>query len=487
MSDPRPTPRPTLSRRLRARLRRWRDRRGAVAIWSVMWLAAFLSLGGVAVDVTNAYRVRNQLQSAADAAALAAAMRLPDEPEARGMALTLAARNLPRTRHGAAMTDSDVTFGTWDPETRVFAAGVEPAQAVLVKARQTEANGNPVPTWLLTIMGKSGWDVEVASIAVARMAPGGGNHSGPEPAVACPGAMIMTRNYLSLGGGNTFHEGVCLHGETGVHAGGNDWFDPDVRVTAANVNNIYIGHVRAGSASGDQVKSADSRPAEVVPLLSGKFNDLWNALWPGSATTYSGDLLPDFVKGPDGTANIVRRNTGWWTMQPSDVQPHTIYLVNHGMGISGDVQLQNAVILAKGQIGIGGGTNLNYRNVMLFGAGALNFSGDIMWGDPDTYCDDGKFGVYLFSLATASLGGWGSNAGMFGAMVAAPNISPGGTLVSSGGLYFEATNRIDNGGNSDIRGCGTALRDHFDFGVGGAEPDPAPPAAMAAVGSFLVR
>lgn len=465
-------------RRRRPRRLRARDAGGGAAIWSVLWLIVFLMLGGVAVDVTNAHRARAQLQAAADAAALAAAAQLPDEAAGRETALTLAQMNL--GAEAGAIREEAIEFGAWDPAAGGFVPGGTPVTAARVTAVRAEALGNPVSAFLLPLIGFDGWDVATRSVARQR----GGTAPPPEP--SCPGATILTTDYLGLGGNNTFLDGVCLHGETGVHAGGNDFFDPDVRVTAANESAIYIGHVRSGSATRDEVAAEQSREAVVVPQLQARFDELWNGLWPGSSATYAGPLVPDFVKRPDGTVRVVRRNSGWWTMQPSDVQPNTVYLVNHGMQMAGNVQLRNAMVLARGQIGIGGGPSLQFSDVVLFGTGQLNFSGNVMWGRPADYCDEGRYGVYILSLDRVSLGGWGPTAGIHGAVVAAPNVSTGGSLKNSGGLWIESTQRMQIGGNSRVEGCGAPLEDWMDFGVG-APPAADEDAAPVVAGSMLVR
>ncbi|MEW6319222.1 MAG: pilus assembly protein TadG-related protein, partial [Pseudomonadota bacterium] len=50
--------------------------RGAVGMIAPMLLVVFLSIGAIAVDVAHLYVVRNELQNAADAAALAGAAGL---------------------------------------------------------------------------------------------------------------------------------------------------------------------------------------------------------------------------------------------------------------------------------------------------------------------------------------------------------------------------------------------------------------------------
>jgi len=44
-----------------------RDESGGYTIWSLIWFSLYVAMGGLAVDVTDAYRNQTMLQSTADA------------------------------------------------------------------------------------------------------------------------------------------------------------------------------------------------------------------------------------------------------------------------------------------------------------------------------------------------------------------------------------------------------------------------------------
>jgi Flp pilus assembly protein TadG len=48
-----------------------RDESGSYTIWSLIWFSLYVAIGGLAVDMTDAYRNQTLLQSTADASALA--------------------------------------------------------------------------------------------------------------------------------------------------------------------------------------------------------------------------------------------------------------------------------------------------------------------------------------------------------------------------------------------------------------------------------
>ncbi len=414
-------------------------------------------VSGFTLDVANAYRIRTLLQATADASALAAARQLPDGDAARQAARDLSRINMPVADHGEVSPLAMIEIGGWDADSQSFVSGDPASNAVRVTAARGAGAGLPVPTFLVGLVGREEWHVAASSTARARSGGSG------QLTNLCPGALILSADTLQAGGSNELKDGVCLHGQNGVHFGGGDWFDPDSRVSAFDEDTIYIGSVRHNSATRAEVIAESDLAPVIVPELPAMFDTLWSTLFNSSISAYGGSLLPDFIKDPaTGMARIVRVNQWWWTVQPGDLEPYTIYMVNHGMQLAGGVDAQNVAIIANGQIGVGGGPSLLFDKVFIFGADTLNFSGDIGYGSPETWCEAGVYDAYLFSKTAISLGGWGSSSWVYGLMAAAPSFAPGGAMKSAGGLYIEANQTIQLGGNIDITGCGAPLTGHYD-------------------------
>jgi Flp pilus assembly protein TadG len=145
------------------------DSRGAVYIWVAGGMFVFIGMAALAVDMSFAYVLRNNLQTAADSAALAAVSQLPDETAGRVEAKVYAANNMSTEIHGAILKDEDLKFGNWDSATRTITPGVNPVNAANVTLRRAEANANAAPAFFGQIFGSRGMDIVVSATAT----PGG--------------------------------------------------------------------------------------------------------------------------------------------------------------------------------------------------------------------------------------------------------------------------------------------------------------------------
>ena len=150
-----------------------RDENGAVAIIMIAMLPVFVGFLTLAIDASHFYVVKNRLQTAAEAAALAGTQFVGLDTDTGGTsgstpcasataaqlgaggkyylctaAQALASDNMPATRYGTVLQNADIAVGVWG-STGTFtplalaADGYYP-NAVQVTTRMTSANGNPV-------------------------------------------------------------------------------------------------------------------------------------------------------------------------------------------------------------------------------------------------------------------------------------------------------------------------------------------------------
>ncbi|NTZ09341.1 TadG family pilus assembly protein [Burkholderia metallica] len=157
---------------------------GSVALFFLMFLIPLLSFGALAIDIAWVATVRNQLQNAADAAALAAAdaMMSPtggalNWSQAAPAANGVIARN---SAAGAPLASGTVTTGYWNvtrtpasmqPTTITPGPYDVPAVQVTV-TRAPGINGGSIPLLLGGLLGIPGASGSATAIAVLA-APGG--------------------------------------------------------------------------------------------------------------------------------------------------------------------------------------------------------------------------------------------------------------------------------------------------------------------------
>ncbi len=143
-----------------------RDERGGYTVWGLLWFMLYVGVGGLAVDVTDAYRNQTLLQATADAAALAGIMSpLDDENEVDTWAVAYAGFNMASSVHGEVLKTTEVDIGTWNFTDREFSVGGANPNAVRAITRRDATNANPVATNFLRIIGLDTWNVSAEAIA----------------------------------------------------------------------------------------------------------------------------------------------------------------------------------------------------------------------------------------------------------------------------------------------------------------------------------
>ena len=157
--------------------------RGVVAVMVAVTMTVLLAMGAAAIDIGHAMVARNELQNAADAAALAGARALGIAYE--GMtpaqmaiytltgghraAIVSAAQTTSVLNKAAAVNVSvnaaDVNVGLWNSATKTFTPTVnQPRSVRVVTHRDGSANG-PISTFLANVVGMSSVNVSAAATA----------------------------------------------------------------------------------------------------------------------------------------------------------------------------------------------------------------------------------------------------------------------------------------------------------------------------------
>jgi Flp pilus assembly protein TadG len=160
----------TWRRRFQARLRTFRrDEAGVIFIIVGLSVPLIFGAAAISVDIGQLLYIQTELQTAADAAALAATDAFDDEDEAKSIAVSYAELNMPVAENGDVLNPDDVILGNWDDDAGTFSANSTPTNAVRVTLRRATANDNAVPMYFARLIGFDTRDVEVMAIAFTSL------------------------------------------------------------------------------------------------------------------------------------------------------------------------------------------------------------------------------------------------------------------------------------------------------------------------------
>ena len=115
-------------------MRRFRNRKGVFVVLFGILFTVLMAAGAIAIDFSRIWAMRNELQTAADAAALSGAVQLNKPPKNLYFDVDTAARGIASKNlaMGAPTTVDSVVWGQWQDNTTPphFNPGVVPANAV---------------------------------------------------------------------------------------------------------------------------------------------------------------------------------------------------------------------------------------------------------------------------------------------------------------------------------------------------------------------
>jgi hypothetical protein len=142
------------------------DTNGSIVIQVALLMPIILGFGAFAIDVTYYHYVKNRLQSAADASALASVRSLAvNNGQVLQVAADFAAENVP-SGFGTVVKSSDVTIGTFDTSTKIFSGGGINPNAVRVNAVKDTGHQNAPVRFLSGIFGSGAVSISTTATAV---------------------------------------------------------------------------------------------------------------------------------------------------------------------------------------------------------------------------------------------------------------------------------------------------------------------------------
>ncbi|WP_353472645.1 TadG family pilus assembly protein [Salipiger sp. H15] len=184
---------------------------GAGTIYALFLLVTSLLVGGAAVDVANAWRVQEILQSNAEAAALSAAIRA-SEPvtleSPRAVAERIAGTGLQAAARDNAWHEGSFEMGRRDPDSGAFLAAATPYDAVRVTLNRDAAHESAEPLMFIGLFGYDPWNIQGQAVAQFRT----------RGALDCPAPLLSLQTRVDVSELDVFL-GICLMANAGVSYG----------------------------------------------------------------------------------------------------------------------------------------------------------------------------------------------------------------------------------------------------------------------------
>ena len=410
-----------------------RDESGGYTIWSLIWFSLYVAMGGLAVDMTDAYRNQTMLQATADSSALAGVMSLPNTADAVDQALAYSTDNMTVGVNGFVLDRNEVFTGNWDFDTRTFTDSAAPVNAVRVITRRGDANSNPLATNFLRILSLWGIPFDRFNIAVQAVAV--------KYVPSCIRGGLVAGNRVSVSSNNGYYNEICIHGQNiefdnahqnhAVEMQNGNFVEPGVQISMPDLGDFFDPtNLQGNPASGvaDALTEGDAWPTDVA-----KINEIIAGLKSGDspyipANVYKADgTKPDLVTIDDKFAG--------------PYLPKHVYVANCGssktLNLPKDAVIANVVIVATCNIKGSSGMSLTGSVIASSAVGngadplnqnSINFAADANLGS-STYCSSGGNGGVMFVSAAS-------------AHLAAGAVAEGIRVIVGGDLEMTANNDV---------------------------------------------
>ena len=417
-----------------------KDESGAIAVMAGGALIMLLLVLGIVIDFGFAFNMRNQLQRAADAAALAGASQLGNDTNVFDKANEFADFNMPAAAHGDELADADIEIGNWNTATRVFTAAGTPENAVRVVTRRTAANGNPVPSFIGGLAGQFGYNLTTAAIAV---------NAGPSENCLGNGFIAMGKVYS--GSQNVIRDGFCIHGEEGVKVGSQNEFHPGVEISMPNLADLEQGSDNNNVPVNGLNDALEQK--SLIPEDALRINEIMNDLW----NNHTLDNWPDYLNGN------VQHIENW---PPSGgPQPGTLYLVDNVVDFGSDATVDGFGVVSLKEVKVGSYSTV--KNALLASFLAVDIGSNVFIGDND-FCNSHDGEVFLASPIIVKTG---SNVDIVGAQIITGDLGDfGSDLVRYTSVSVQASGDIKVGSQLELAGCPVTTDDHLLLVSGDIRP-----------------
>ncbi len=476
---------------LRSIRRFWKNETGAGTVDGLFWTLSSLAIASFAIDGSHAWRSQTQLQTAADASALAAAAYLSAGSNAAlEIALKVGDMNLPTNGDMPIIRQDDVTFGVYTAGVGfVSSSDAQEINAVQVDARRMTSRGTQLRTLLMGIIGRDGWDMSARAVAVHR--------SGHAIAIPdCQDGLLASHAGVVLEGSDQITDGICVHGEFRLITGSGSLYDASITLSSASNDTMIIGGFGPSGLTQDQITAERSLPNTALAEAKVLYQAL-SAEFLEDAQSYT-IAQPEWVEkfgvpifDENATISVIS-STGTWVVDETFLSPNSIYAHRGDVIIPQGTDLAKIAILASGSISHGadvltdtpdgqsslddeiattGGIKddttptsttawISYDHTLLLGR-TMTLTGDTRVGTQST-CAGGHYSGYFLSAGDFALGSANASVPVQGLLA----FSIGGEMKTEGGMfgagvYMESEGYQQHYDGTDLTACDSPLTSIF--------------------------
>ena len=448
---------------------------GAMSGGGLIFIMIFLTVGGLAVDISNAINQRTQLQLAADAAAHTALYVRNEEldatPElAKAEALTNAGRNMPGQFYGSVLTSGDIDFGVWDAATRTFSPDPASRTAVRVETHRDEAGENEIATYLLKFAGVDSWNVRTAAVFETYVP-------------TCLREGFVAENMVDIQSNNSYFNGFCIHSNDVVAINSNNYFEEGTVVSMPDQSNLDLpssgfdtnaGLQEALRYGAMQIRLINAlREVRSSPFSAGA-SDMWEyirlATRDGQIDDITASPLQISVVNGQPRRNDPNGNTAESNRSLQDRDNNSVlrpFAVNYVYCASSSTQLmiqsliKDVVIITNCQISFGSGGAMEDALLATLHTGAASISGSASTriGKLDDCARGG--GAQLISL-----GGMDFSAGVSihgSQLIALKEIEFAANADGLSGTSIISGDTVSGTSNMEMGLCGTGMEDNLSL------------------------
>jgi Flp pilus assembly protein TadG len=428
-----------------------RDSEGAMGVWGLILFMTICVIIGLSMDVSNAFKVRSEMQVAADAAAHAALVSRVKYGKDKAIenAVAVANNNL-STSPGStgAIKPSDIVFGKWDADKKVFTPDANSISAVMVNARRNSSRANGVDTFLLSSVGLTSWDVSTNAV-METYRPG------------CLREGFVAEKMVDIQSNNGFEKGFCIHSNAGISINQNNTFEAGTIVSMPDLDGLQVS--ASGFVKNNGLVEALRESFYKIRVLN-RIDNIIAALGTGDLVTLrqmtAGD--PGTAMGYITTGAPITVNTCNLTM--SNLTSGRIHIVYCGSTLKPSGNFSNVAIVTSAPIQFTTGSAFEDAVIATTSTDAMSFKGPsgqnnkITFGKNDACAKGG--GVQLVTKGGAK---FAAGLNMYGSQIlAAGTINFAANADGVEGVSLVSADTVSGTSNMKMGYCGIGMESNFE-------------------------